>query len=109
MILARSVRAFIVTRDDRLMRRLHHWQAPRWVRAWMIAATRLGDGWLWYAIGLALLVFGGPSRFVAVGCEPTRRIVSFVLSDLSTISRLSKLEPASSSADSLVGVSPLAG
>jgi undecaprenyl-diphosphatase len=66
MILTRSVRAFIVTRDDRLMRRLHHWQAPRWVRAWMIAATRLGDGWLWYGLGIALLIAGGAKQLAAV-------------------------------------------
>ncbi len=33
----------------------------------MIAATRGGDGWLWYAMGLVVGLFGGPERFVAIG------------------------------------------
>jgi undecaprenyl-diphosphatase len=33
----------------------------------MVLASRLGDGWLWYAIGLILLLFGGANRFLAVG------------------------------------------
>jgi undecaprenyl-diphosphatase len=58
---------FISRRDERLMRRVHHWQAPRWIRVWMLCATRGGDGWLWYALGLVLLLFGGEQRFLAVG------------------------------------------
>lgn len=56
---------FIVTRDHRLMRRVHRWRAPRWVRLWMICATRGGDGWLWYLMGLVILLFGGANRYVA--------------------------------------------
>ncbi len=33
----------------------------------MIAATRGGDGWLWYAMGLVVALFGGPERFAALG------------------------------------------
>lgn len=33
----------------------------------MLCATRMGDGWLWYALGVLLLFCGGPSRYVAVG------------------------------------------
>lgn len=33
----------------------------------MICATRGGDGWLWYAMGLAVLLFGGEVRFPALG------------------------------------------
>jgi len=58
---------FIATRDHRLMRRVNHWSAPRWVRLWMICATRGGDGWLWYALLAALLLTGDPMRFAAVG------------------------------------------
>lgn len=49
----------IELRDHRLMRRVHRWRAPRWIRLWMICATRGGDGWLWYVLGLALFVTGG--------------------------------------------------
>jgi undecaprenyl-diphosphatase len=58
---------FIDHRDHRLMRRVNRWQAPRWIRIWMLCATRGGDGWLWYALGLALLLFGGDAKFMAVG------------------------------------------
>ena len=33
----------------------------------MIVATRSGDGWLWYSLGLILLVYGGEHRFAAIG------------------------------------------
>lgn len=52
--------------DHRLMRRVNRWRAPRWLRLWMIAATRGGDGWLWYAMGLVVALFGGTERFPAL-------------------------------------------
>lgn len=58
---------FIVRRDQRLMRHLHRWQAPRWIRIWMMCATRGGDGWLWYAMFAVLALFGGADRFWAIG------------------------------------------
>jgi undecaprenyl-diphosphatase len=58
---------FINARDQGLMRRVHRWPAPRWIRVWMICATRGGDGWLWYAMGAVLLLLGGSPRFAAVG------------------------------------------
>ena len=61
------VRHFITTRDHNLMRRVHRWRAPRWFRIWMIASTRAGDGWLWGAMAVAFLMFGGAPRFRAVG------------------------------------------
>jgi len=57
----------ISERDHTLMRRVHRWHAPRWIRVWMLCATRGGDGWLWYALGLAILCLGGNQRFPAVG------------------------------------------
>ena len=58
---------FIAHRDHKLMRRVNRWPAPRWIRVWMICATRGGDGWLWYGMGLIILLFGGYDRFLAVG------------------------------------------
>ena len=58
---------FIAIRDQRLMRHVNRWQPPRWIRLWMICATRGGDGGLWYAMGLIILLFGGSDRFLAVG------------------------------------------
>jgi undecaprenyl-diphosphatase len=60
------VLTFIAHRDQRLMRRINHWYAPRWIRLWMMAATRGGDGALWYAIGLVVLLFGGAERLPAI-------------------------------------------
>jgi undecaprenyl-diphosphatase len=53
--------------DHRLMRRVNRWPAPRWVRYWMIWATRGGDGWLWWGMGLVILLFGGDQRWLAIG------------------------------------------
>jgi undecaprenyl-diphosphatase len=53
--------------DHRLMRQVNSWRAPRWFRLWMIAATRGGDGWLWYAMGLVVTLVGGSERFQALG------------------------------------------
>jgi undecaprenyl-diphosphatase len=52
--------------DHNLMRRVNRWRAPRWVRWWMLLATRAGDGWLWGAIGIALLLSTDPLRFRAI-------------------------------------------
>jgi undecaprenyl-diphosphatase len=56
----------IETRDHRIMRRLNRWRAPRWIRLWMICATRGGDGWLWYALLFAVALFGGEERLLAI-------------------------------------------
>jgi undecaprenyl-diphosphatase len=63
-----ATRDYITHRDHRLMRRVNRWPAPRWIRIWMMAATRGGDGWLWYALGIVVLLGGGHERFAAVGC-----------------------------------------
>ncbi len=67
MTLPAAMLNFIAHRDHRLMRRVNRWSAPRWIRVWMLCATRGGDGWLWYALGAILLLFGGDQRFMAVG------------------------------------------
>jgi undecaprenyl-diphosphatase len=58
---------YIARHDHALMRRINRWPAPRWIRLWMLCATRGGDGWLWYILGAAVLLFGDGSRFAAVG------------------------------------------
>jgi undecaprenyl-diphosphatase len=57
---------WVDARDQRLMRRVNHWRAPKWLRLWMIAATRCGDGWLWYSLALVVALFGGPHRMAAL-------------------------------------------
>lgn len=87
MPVARNVWGFIERRDHRVMRRINRWRAPRWIRIWMIAATRLGDGWLWYSLAAGLLVFGGPQRFAAVSAAGSAAIVGiFVFKALKHLS-----------------------
>ena len=49
--------------DRKIMRRANGWLAPRWVRVWMMLASRLGDGWLWWGIGFGILLWGGRHRY----------------------------------------------
>lgn len=58
---------YISGRDHSLMRRVNRWRAPRWIRLWALWATRGGDGWLWWTMGLLILLFGGDRRYAAVG------------------------------------------
>ena len=67
--------AWITSTDHRVMRRVNRWLAPRWLRVWMMAATRGGDGWLWYAVGIFVAIFGGPQRFAALGAAITAEAV----------------------------------
>jgi undecaprenyl-diphosphatase len=43
--------------DDWVSGRIHGWRPPRWVQVWMVASTRLGDGWVWL-----VMVVLAPSR-----------------------------------------------
>jgi len=94
---AKTVWGYIQNRDQRVMRRLNRWKAPRWIRYWMLAATRMGDGWLWYSLGAILLVVGGPQRYSAVaaaGCAALAGVAVFkVLKSLSRRQRPCQLEP----------------
>jgi len=88
MAVARAVWGFIEQRDYRLTRRLHRWRAPRWIRYWMLWATRLGDGWVWYSLGAILLAFGGPARYEAVGAASLGAFASiFLFQRLKRVSR----------------------
>jgi undecaprenyl-diphosphatase len=68
--------SYISARDRNLMRRISGWRPPRWVRVWMILASRLGDGWLWWGIGIVVLLFGGPARFVALAAAAIAAAIS---------------------------------
>jgi undecaprenyl-diphosphatase len=67
MTVRKAVWNQIQSGDHRLMRRVHRWRAPRWFRLLTVFATRSGDGWLWYALGLILAVYGGEQRWPAIG------------------------------------------
>lgn len=64
--MTRAVWGYIERRDLLLMRRVHRWRAPRYVRYWMLTMTRLGDGLLWYFLGLLLICAGGSYGMHAV-------------------------------------------
>lgn len=66
---------FITKRDYNLMRKVNKWSAPKWIRFWAIASTRAGDGWVWYLIGLFVLLFGGDERLTAVACSGSAALV----------------------------------
>jgi undecaprenyl-diphosphatase len=63
---SRAALGFVANQDVRLMRRVQRWRPRRWVRWWMIAATRGGDGWIWWAQALVVLLAGGRQRFAAL-------------------------------------------
>src|SRR5260370_30002434 len=87
MAVARNLWGYIDRRDHRLMRRMNRWRAPRWIRIWMIAATRMGDGWIWYGLGLMLLAYGGPHRFSAIRAAGSAAVLGiFVFKALKNLS-----------------------
>jgi undecaprenyl-diphosphatase len=59
----------------------------------------MGDGWLWYAVGIILLLCGGPQRFSAVGAAGSAAIAGIMvfkaLKHLSQRPRPCQLEPHS--------------
>jgi undecaprenyl-diphosphatase len=63
-----SVLAYVLAKDDRLSGRVLEWRPPRFVRVWMLAATRMGDGWIWLVAAAALTAAGAPGlRVLAAG------------------------------------------
>jgi undecaprenyl-diphosphatase len=79
MTVTKAVWNQIQSNDHRLMKRVHRWRAPRWFRILMIAATRGGDGWLWYALAFILVLYGGEHRFAAIGAGVSAAVVSIFL------------------------------
>ncbi|HTR47882.1 MAG TPA: phosphatase PAP2 family protein [Verrucomicrobiae bacterium] len=79
MTVAKAVWNQIQSNDHRLMRRVHRWRAPRWFRILMIMATRGGDGWLWYGLGLILVLYGGEHRFAAIGAAGSSAVAGIFL------------------------------
>jgi undecaprenyl-diphosphatase len=79
MTVTRAVWNHIQSNDHRLMRKFQRWRAPRWLRILTILATRLGDGWFWYALGIVLLIYGGERRFQAVGSAAVAAFAGILL------------------------------
>jgi undecaprenyl-diphosphatase len=82
MTAARTILLYVERRDHRLMRRINRWRAPRWIRLWMLCATRLGDGWLYYGLGAVLLLEGGPARYVAMAAAAMSAMVGIAVFQL---------------------------
>ena len=88
MTVRKHVWGYIENRDHRVMRRVNNWPAPRWIRFWMLAATRMGDGWIWYSLGAMLLAFGGMRGYSAVGAAGSAAILGIcVFKGLKAVSR----------------------
>jgi undecaprenyl-diphosphatase len=75
-----AVLAYIDTGDRRFSGRLADWNPPRWFRFWMITATRLGDGWLWFFIALSLLAAHDYRVLTAAGlaCSAANVVMIFL-------------------------------
>ncbi len=88
---------FIATRDHKLMRKVNKWPAPKWVRLSAIAATRAGDGWLWYLAGLCILLFGGADRLTIIAAAGSAALVGvgifIALKKISGRKRPCEIEP----------------
>ena len=79
MTVPQTMLHLIATGDHKLMRKVNQWPAPKWVRTASIAATRAGDGWLWYLIGLVILLVGGNVRFEAVAAAGSAALVGITI------------------------------
>lgn len=79
MTVAKAVWNQIESNDYRVMRQVHRWRAPRWFRILMILATRGGDGWLWYTLGVILLLYGGTHRFAAIGAASSAALAGIIV------------------------------
>lgn len=56
----------LLEQDVALMRRLARWRLPRWLRLWMLLASRAGNGGLWCVAAAGVLAFGGHGRGLAL-------------------------------------------
>src|SRR5580704_3548815 len=79
MTVTKALWGYLEQRDLRLMRQVHRWRAPRFIRVWMLLMTRLGDGLLWYGLALIVLLCGGPQRFRAVLIGGVAAMTSIIL------------------------------
>lgn len=79
MAVAKAVLGYIAQRDLRIMRRLHRWRAPRPIRVSMLLMSRLGNGWVWYSLGIIILLCGGQDRYRAFFASAVAALVCILL------------------------------
>ena len=65
MISSRAVLSHLSAAEYSLMRKLNRWRAPRWIRWWMLASSKCGDGWFWAFCGIAVLASHDPEKYAA--------------------------------------------
>src|SRR5260370_23948493 len=70
--------ASLLAPDFFLMRRVNRWRPPRWFRVWMLAATRAGDGWLWWCCGIAVESSGNPVKDHALAAAALAVIIGIL-------------------------------
>jgi hypothetical protein len=86
-----TVLSYVITSDDRVTGRLVTWRPPRWVRYWMLWATRLGDGWLWLGIAILLAASGDRGLRVLAGGAVAAGLANILL--VLTKSRVHRTRP----------------
>jgi undecaprenyl-diphosphatase len=101
-----SVLAAVVASDDRLTGRLLEWRPSRWVRVWMLAASRLGDGWLWLATAAVLAAVGGRGVRVLLAAAVSAGVASTFL--LCVKGRVRRRRPCETAKPRHFDVDPLA-
>ncbi len=99
------VLAYIDASDHRIMDRVWAWRPPRFVRLWMLWASRLGDGWLWAALALVLLAGGDPGQRLLAAGALAGGVASALLVPLKR--RFHRPRPGASGLHPLYDVGPL--
>jgi len=101
-----SVLAYVLASDDRLLDRVVAWRPPRWIRVWMLAATRLGDGWLWLATAALLAASGNRGLSVLAAGTVAAGIANAVL--VCVKARVRRARPCERARPQSFDVGPLA-
>jgi undecaprenyl-diphosphatase len=100
-----SVLSYVMASDDRVSGRVVAWRPPRWVRLWMLWASKLGDGWLWLALALALAASGERGLKVLAGAAVSLAVANVVL--VLTKSRIHRPRPCERARPAHFEVDPL--
>src|SRR5260370_11732344 len=79
MISSKAVLSSLSAVEHSLMRKVNHWRPPAWVRWWMLASTKCGDGWFWAFCGVAVLASHDPGKYAAFLAAALAAATGFVL------------------------------
>lgn len=101
-----SVIGYVIASDDRLFGQLLEWRPPRWVRVWMLWATRLGDGWVWLLTAALLAASGNRGLQVLAAGLVSSLLANTVL--IVTKSRVHRARPCERARPVSFDVDPLA-